>query len=102
MFKAQGDAAYQEIQQQPFQQAGPDRLAAGSLHECLAKAPNRLSLLIGPEGGFSGGEVESLLGSGFTPVHLGDTVLRSETAALAALAAVKMILQERSSWKLSE
>ena len=78
------------------------RLAAGSLHECLAEVPVRLSLLIGPEGGFSEGEVESLVGSGFTPVYLGDTVLRSETAALAALAAVKMILQERSNWKLSE
>ena len=78
------------------------RLAAGSLHECLAEAPARLSLLIGPEGGFSGGEVDRLLGSGFMPVYLGDTVLRCETAALAALAAVKMILQERSNWKLSE
>ncbi len=79
-----------------------DRLAAGSLHACLAEAPNRVSLLIGPEGGFSGGEVDRLLDSGFTPVYLGDTVLRSETAALAALAAVKMILQERANWKLSE
>lgn len=39
----------------------------------------------GPEGGFSTAEEASLLSRGFVPVTLGPRVLRSETAALAAL-----------------
>lgn len=42
-------------------------------------------ILIGPEGGFSPGEIELILSAGFAPVHLGRTVLRSVTAAVAAV-----------------
>jgi len=46
-----------------------------------------LALLIGPEGGFAPEEAERLAGRPFvTAVSLGDTILRAETAALAALA----------------
>ncbi len=44
------------------------------------------TLLIGPEGGLSPGERERALASGFTELSLGPRVLRTETAALAALA----------------
>ena len=47
--------------------------------------PGSAALIIGPEGGFSGAEAESLRSAGVTPVSLGRTVLRCETAALAAL-----------------
>ena len=47
-----------------------------------------LTLLSGPEGGLSGAEEDLALASGFAPVTLGPRVLRSETAALAALAAL--------------
>jgi len=40
-------------------------------------------LLIGPEGDFSKEEIEKALMSGFTPVSLGESRLRTETAALA-------------------
>jgi 16S rRNA (uracil1498-N3)-methyltransferase len=51
-------------------------------------APQRLLLLAGPEGGFAPDEVDMARACGFTSVRLGPRVLRTETAALAALAAV--------------
>jgi 16S rRNA (uracil1498-N3)-methyltransferase len=51
------------------------------------EAPTRkLCLLIGPEGGFSDKEYEDAELSGFRAVSLGPRILRTETAALAALA----------------
>jgi 16S rRNA (uracil1498-N3)-methyltransferase len=43
-------------------------------------------LVIGPEGGFSAGEIELARQAGFLPVSLGKRVLRVETASLAVLA----------------
>lgn len=45
-------------------------------------------ILIGPEGDFSREEAKLALDCGFRPVHLGESRLRTETAALAAVAAV--------------
>lgn len=45
-------------------------------------------VLIGPEGDFSQEEAELAIQNGFIPVHLGDSRLRTETAALAAVSAV--------------
>lgn len=47
-----------------------------------------VNLFIGPEGGFAPEEVELAQGYGIRPVTLGPRVLRAETAALAAVAAV--------------
>ena len=44
-----------------------------------------VALIIGPEGGFSKGEASALIEKGIKPVSLGKTVLRTETAAIAAL-----------------
>lgn len=41
--------------------------------------------VIGPEGGFSGTELETLAGAGFVAVSLGKRVLRCETAAVLCL-----------------
>ena len=50
------------------------------------KAPTtKVCLLIGPEGGFSDNEYEDAEFSGFTAVSLGPRVLRTETAAIAAV-----------------
>ncbi len=46
----------------------------------------RVTLLVGPESGFSDEEVESAVEAGFTPVSLGDRVLRTETAGPVAVA----------------
>ena len=47
-----------------------------------------VTFLSGPEGGLSAHEEEVALACGFVPVTLGPRVLRSETAALTALAAL--------------
>ena len=44
-------------------------------------------VLIGPEGDFSKEEAELAIANGFIPVHLGASRLRTETAALTAVAA---------------
>ena len=48
-------------------------------------APQALCFLSGPEGGLSPTEEAAAIAAGFAPVSLGPRVLRSETAALAAL-----------------
>jgi 16S rRNA (uracil1498-N3)-methyltransferase len=47
--------------------------------------PASVALLVGPEGGFSEQEVEMAMSSGFAGLTLGPRILRTETAALAAL-----------------
>lgn len=49
---------------------------------------SEIVVLIGPEGDFSRAEAELALANGFIPVHLGNSRLRTETAALTAVSAV--------------
>ncbi len=49
------------------------------------------TILIGPEGDFSTKEIDIALGSGYTPVTLGETRLRTETAAIVAAHSVAFI-----------
>jgi 16S rRNA (uracil1498-N3)-methyltransferase len=51
---------------------------------------SRVSFLSGPEGGLSMTEEDAALAKGFQPVSLANRVLRAETAALAALAALNV------------
>lgn len=48
-------------------------------------------ILIGPEGDFSPEEISEALHNGFQPVSLGETRLRTETAALVAVAAAHFV-----------
>lgn len=50
-------------------------------------------ILIGPEGDFSKEEIAAAIESGYRPVHLGRSRLRSETAGVAACLAVYFINQ---------
>ena len=50
---------------------------------------DRVIVLIGPEGGLSEDEQRRVLGAGFTAVRIGPRVLRTETAPLAAIAALQ-------------
>ncbi len=50
-----------------------------------------VTLLTGPEGGFTHQERDCAKAAGFMPVRLGSRILRTETASLAALAAVQML-----------
>jgi 16S rRNA (uracil1498-N3)-methyltransferase len=59
-----------------------------SLKEIIGKSPNEFTnqstILIGPEGDFTKDEINFALQNNFTPVALGNTRLRTETAALVA------------------
>jgi len=44
-----------------------------------------LTLVVGPEGGWSGEEITLATSSGLIPIHLGPRILRTETAAIAAV-----------------
>ncbi|ROR34169.1 16S rRNA (uracil(1498)-N(3))-methyltransferase [Inmirania thermothiophila] len=52
-------------------------------------SPAAVDLLVGPEGGLAPGERTAALAAGFRPVRLGPRVLRTETAAVVALALVQ-------------
>ena len=73
-------------------------LEKGTFHEYLGNSPDFIVLAIGPEGGFSPGEVSLLMETGFRPLLMGSAILRTETAALYGAAAIKIILLERESW----
>jgi len=53
------------------------------------KPPRAVTLLIGPEGGLAPEERRSAEEAGFVPVSFGPRVLRTETAPLAAIAAMQ-------------
>lgn len=53
--------------------------------------PDAITLLAGPEGGFTKSEADSAQRGGFIALRLGPRVLRTETAALAALAAMNVL-----------
>lgn len=55
------------------------------------QAPNSVALLVGPEGGITDEEVELCIQQGFTGLTLGPRILRTETAALAALSLLQYL-----------
>ncbi len=50
-----------------------------------------VTLLIGPEGGFAQEEASAALRAGYRPLRLGPRVLRTETAAVAAMSALQAL-----------
>ena len=50
-----------------------------------------LTLLVGPEGGFTPEEEAAARAAGFIPLRLGERILRTESAALAAVAAMQAL-----------
>jgi len=56
-----------------------------------AQVKDAAILAAGPEAGFSAEEERAFLDAGFVPVRLGPRVLRTETAALAALSALNSL-----------
>ncbi|WP_028374635.1 16S rRNA (uracil(1498)-N(3))-methyltransferase [Leeuwenhoekiella sp. MAR_2009_132] len=61
-----------------------------SLKQKLQKGGSNL-ILIGPEGDFSTSEIENALETGFIPVMLGESRLRTETAAVVAVHSVAFV-----------
>jgi 16S rRNA (uracil1498-N3)-methyltransferase len=58
----------------------------------LTAGPGGVTLLIGPEGGLSQDEHQAAIRAGYRPLGLGPRVLRTETAAIAAIAAIQLQL----------
>lgn len=55
---------------------------------------DKISMVVGPEGGFSPKEEELFLQMGFVPVHLGKRILRTETVPLYLLSILNYELME--------
>lgn len=59
-----------------------------SIKDCLRTIitkPQTAAIVIGPEGGFSDKEAEAMISAGARSVSLGKTILRTETAGMAAI-----------------
>lgn len=70
------------------------------MHTLLSDKPAHIVLAIGAEGGISQAELAVLHNADFQPVHFNTNVLRAETAALYAIAAVQTIINEADQWHL--
>ncbi|MCX8145146.1 MAG: 16S rRNA (uracil(1498)-N(3))-methyltransferase [Azovibrio sp.] len=67
-------------------------LAPGAEHSLERLSPaTQVTLLVGAEGGLEPGEAQAAAAQGFIPVRLGPRILRTETAGLAALAAIQTL-----------
>jgi 16S rRNA (uracil1498-N3)-methyltransferase len=64
---------------------------AGQRLRSNTPATQEMTLLIGPEGGFTPGELQLAEAKGFVGVQLGPRILRTETAAVAALSALQIL-----------
>jgi 16S rRNA (uracil1498-N3)-methyltransferase len=72
-----------------------DPTASAGLAEFRAHA-QAVTLVVGPEGGFSPAELAAARAAGCTPARLGPRVLRTETAGVAALAALQALFGDLS------
>ena len=59
--------------------------------EACKQASGSVTMAAGPEAGFTAAEEAAFAGAGFVPARLGPRVLRTETAAIAALAALNAL-----------
>jgi len=74
-------------------------LENSSLHGYLSGQFNNIALIIGPEGGFAGEEIDQMIQKGYHSIYLGKRVLRTETAGIYVLGAIQTIMLERGTWK---
>lgn len=65
-------------------------VASRSLRELIAAPAASAALIVGPEGGLAPAELERAAGAGYETVSLGTSVLRAETAGVAAVAAFRI------------
>jgi len=62
-----------------------------ALREVISPSTETVTLIVGPEGGITDGEVAALVGAGAVAVRLGPSVLRTSTAAAVALGALGVL-----------
>lgn len=77
-------------------------LAQTALHGYCSSGPERVVACVGPEGGFSPGELSLFDAAGFRPAWMGPGVFRAETAAVFAVASIRIVCLERSSWSMKK
>ncbi|MEE3467046.1 MAG: 16S rRNA (uracil(1498)-N(3))-methyltransferase [Eubacterium sp.] len=65
------------------------------LREGLRDGVKSLAVFIGSEGGFERSEVEAVLDAGGEAISLGHRILRTETAAIAVLAHLMLLVEEQ-------
>jgi 16S rRNA (uracil1498-N3)-methyltransferase len=84
----------------------PERpLAKTSIHGYLKEMGNTvlhpgcsIALVIGPESGWSDEDEAAFIDVGFNKVWMGNNVLRTETASVSAISALKLMLLEDEAW----
>ena len=64
------------------------------LREGLRENVSSIAVFIGSEGGFERSEVEAVLSAGGEEISLGHRILRTETAAIAVLAHLMLLIEE--------
>lgn len=69
-----------------------DPTANETLSHALATRPDRVTLVVGPEGGISEDELAQFSAAGAVRVRLGANILRTSTAGPAAIAAINELL----------
>lgn len=82
-----------------------ERHEAPSIREVLSSvarssaggSPCVVAIAIGPEGGWTGEEIATASAAGFAEASLGENILRTETAVVAAMAVVSFALGQRNS-----
>jgi len=65
-----------------------EKISRPLLRETCTEEQSRVTVCVGPEGGFSDEEIRLAVNAGFTPVSLGPRRLRAETAAIVAAATI--------------
>jgi 16S rRNA (uracil1498-N3)-methyltransferase len=63
------------------------------IREALSKAATPVIFAVGPEGGWTEEELSQFNTAGWHSVSMGSTILRAETAVIAALAVATAILE---------
>lgn len=90
---AESSAAYKIIlSERPGARPLREVLSQPSADRQLSAGASAAALAIGPEGGWTDDELASARASGFAEASLGENILRTETAALAALAILEYAL----------
>ncbi len=79
------DRAPNEVRWLADARGEPSFVVANRLSLAVAKAPHAVSVLVGPEGGFTEEEAARCSAAGFDSVSIGTRTLRFETAAIAML-----------------
>ena len=64
-----------------------------TLLQSVVKPSEKTTILIGPEGDFSSKEIKKCISKNMTPISLGESRLRTETAALVAVNTISFINQ---------